>query len=300
MTEDPSMILYHTMKYLITIISYVLPMISCIGQNSNTFHNNCISLSDIQFQNKVQVLSELSTEDFLESSKLFIEKYCIDNNHLSEISSLFETDHDRIEFLYHFFSHTENTLEMTDVDFNFEDEMYQEIFISFINGLEEDMSLELSSAELEVIEIQKSDIDVEIKRNNNDSTKIVYVPEYRGRIGVDKPMSSVDYFNVQKAIQLESLSSKKVDTFIDYTKDKGISVDQLDGILSLYNYENDRMKVFNNAIDKVYDLDNLSLLKNHFVNLFHKKEIDRITNHELNKYMKDRIAMDEEIKFQHY
>ncbi|KXX67762.1 hypothetical protein AVL50_25200 [Flammeovirga sp. SJP92] len=222
----------------------------------------------------------------------------MDSDKLGELSSYFHSDQDRIEFLYHAFSHTDNKSSLVNTDFHFEDEALQEVFVAFLSNMHQNISDGLNTTEQEIVEYQKT-IKTDEDLGDYD-VKVVYVPEYRGRIGYEKPMSSSDFFNVQRAIQLESISSEKVEAFINQVEGKGITVHQLDGILSLYNYENDKMKVFTNAIDKVYDLDNLSLVRNHFVNLFHKKEIDRITHYELDKYMTDQVKNGEHIEFQHY
>ncbi|WP_044213692.1 DUF4476 domain-containing protein [Flammeovirga sp. OC4] len=284
------------MKNLITILSFLCLAIISFGQNTET--TNCTPISNGHFKEVLTSFEVMSPTSLLESSKIFVEKYCMDSDKLGELSSYFQSDQDRIEFLYYAFSHTDNKASLVNTDFHFEDEAYQEVFVSFLSDMHQNISDGLHTTEQEIVEYQKA------MENNEDleeyEVKVVYVPEYRGRIGHEKPMSSSDFFNVQRAIQLESISSEKVEVFIDQVEGKGISVRQLNGILSLYNYENDKMKVFNNAIDKVYDLDNLSLVRTHFVNLFHKKEIDRIMHYELDKYMTDQVKNDEHIEFQHY
>lgn len=236
---------------------------------------------------------------FLEEAKVFIETYCVTINDLGILSSYFETDHDRIEFLYFAFSHLKNLEDISEVEFHFEDESYQDVFISFLRELEKSTNLELSTTEQEVLEIQKLKHEGNIQ-NNDITIKIVYVPNYRGRIGVDRPMSPLEYQKVQKAIQLEHVPSNRVDIFINQIENKGMSVQQLNGILSLYNYENEKMKVFNIAIEKVYDLDNLITVRNHFINLFNKREIDRITLNELDKYTIDIVTINDSIEYRQY
>ena len=285
------------MKNLITILCFYILTLPSFAQNIET--SNCTPISDGHFIEVLTSFKSMSSSSLLESSKIFVEKYCIDTYMLGELSAYFHSDQDRIEFLYHAFSHTENISKLVYADFHFEDEAYQEVFVSFLNNMHQNISDGLNTTEQEIVEYQKTLINTE-EDLGDYVVKIVYVPEYRGRIGYEKPMSSTDFFKVQRAIQSESISSDKVDVFIHQIEGKGISVHQLNGILSLYNYENDKMKVFNNAIDKIYDLDNLSIVRGHFVNLFHKKEIDRITHYELDKYMTDQVKVDEYIEYHHY
>ncbi|NME72475.1 DUF4476 domain-containing protein [Flammeovirga aprica] len=284
------------MKNLITILCFLF--LSTIGFTQNIETTNCTPISNGHFTEVLTSFKVMSSSALLESSKIFVEKYCMDSEKLGGLSSCFQSDQDRIEFLYYAFSHTDHKSSLVDTDFHFEDEAYQEVFVSFLSNMHQDISEGLNTTEQEIVEYQKT-IQLEDELEDYE-VKVVYVPEYRGRIGHEKPMSSSDFFDVQRAIQLESISSQKVEVFINQVKDKGISVHQLNGILSLYNYENDKMKVFNSAIDKIYDLDNLSSVRTHFVNLFHKKEIDRITHYELDKYMTDQVKNDEHIEFHHY
>ncbi|ANQ50780.2 DUF4476 domain-containing protein [Flammeovirga sp. MY04] len=255
----------------------------------------CTHVSQADFEEALRSLTELTEDEFRHEIKLYTEKYCLDNEHIHMITKLFKADDERMEYLLFAFHYVEDWSQANTFDYHFEDELNKESFLNYVHSFHSEMADMHESVQM----INSAPIDEDWERENlNEAAKVVYVKDYRGKIGANIPMATADYQILRTKLQKQGYDHEKIVLYKKMIQGKGLSVDQLNGILSLFSFENDKMKIFNSSLSSIYDLDNLVNTKQHFVNFFNKTEIDKVTNNKLNDYAVEVISKEMDVVYQ--
>ncbi|OHX67550.1 DUF4476 domain-containing protein [Flammeovirga pacifica] len=258
---------------------------------------DCVHISQADFENTLKSLTVLNEEQYLNEVKIYTEKYCVKIENVHMISEHFSEDNDRMDYLLFAYHFVEDWSNADEYSYYFEDELNRESFINYVNSFQSEMA-EMHQS---VNEINNAPVSTNEEWNESvldEAAKVVYVKDYRGKIGANIPMNTDDYMALKFTLQKQNYDHERIEVYKRIINGKGLSVDQLNGIMRLFSFENDKMKVLNSSLSSIYDLDNLGKIKNNFVNLFHKNEIDKITSNDLVKYTVETIPKDENIVYQ--
>ncbi|NLR94750.1 DUF4476 domain-containing protein [Flammeovirga agarivorans] len=255
---------------------------------------DCKEISKKEYTKVISTFHELPEDIYSVKAKEFTEVYCMNSKSVHELAAIFKSDHERIEYLYHAYAYVEDWSDLHTMHFHFEDSLYLERFVSFVQSFESDMS----NISEDLARIESEMITDYVLEEIPEEQRVVYVDGYRGKIGADKPMSNDVFQKLFRDLQVHDIPKDKINLFDNRIQNHGISVTQLQIVLNLFSFETDKMKVFNTSLSSIYDLDNLYKVKGQFINFFYKKEIDDITSTQLESLATDEITKDDHVIYQ--
>lgn len=101
------------------------------------------------------------------------------------------------------------------------------------------------------------------------------VAGYDGELGCTWPISEGDYLNGKKAVSLESFADDKMMVAKQFLRNKCVTVDQVSGLMSEFNFEEDKLEFAKYAYDYTYDKGNYYQLNGQFNFSSSKEELNR-------------------------
>ena len=126
----------------------------------------------------------------------------------------------------------------------------------------------------ELLTISPNNLEAAIDSAALDS--ISFIPVYKGRIGCASHVKSVS--SIINKINNEELSSRKLYQGNRFLKSNCVSVEQLSEIMTLIEYEDQKLELLNNAKGHVYDLDRMKDLNSQFVLKNSREKFNLILN----------------------
>ncbi len=107
-------------------------------------------------------------------------------------------------------------------------------------------------------------------------TIIVYVPNYGGAVGCPVPQETIN--SIKSSIENESFSDDKMNVAKQALKNRCIKVSQVIELMTVFDFEDNKLELAKFAYDRTYDIDNYYLVSKEFDFSSTKTELNNYIN----------------------